>query len=518
MFIEHISVKNTDGVPVEYWLPANESDVIQLCNEAQQNNEVICLRGSAHSFPLIKTLETSTNAGRPYKFIMLSKMRDVFIDTASKTVRVEAGCNLGKDPYDPSGISTERNSLLFQLDQQGLALTDLGGIIHQSVGGFMATGSSGGSTQFSFDESILSVEVIQFVNGKAQKVTYNKPNNGNLDDPFYAIGVHLGVLGVVTAVTVQCVDKFYIEGNEKISKETECEANLFGEPGDGSNNNRKSYEQFLKDTPYTRMLWWPQEKVEKVVLWQAKPIPSEPNGGVKPYHEVPYIMGSPVPATAGADLLFTGISTWPLWFDNYFGEDKLFSKAIKTLINGAFYPLIFPKVIDAFVSEGPRQEFSDVAWKGLPMDNQMNDKLFPVWFTELWIPIDKTMAVMKALRAFYDKGPDNTMAFCTEIYAAKGSDFWMSPSYQTDVVRIDVFWFGNHRGSPVEYYQKFWDLLEPFNFRPHWGKYLPASDSKQGITYLKSRYSKWDDWMSFRKSVDPNDVFLNDYWKDHLGQ
>jgi len=39
-----------------YWLPENNDDVIALVNEASNNNEIICVRGSGHSFPLIGDL------------------------------------------------------------------------------------------------------------------------------------------------------------------------------------------------------------------------------------------------------------------------------------------------------------------------------------------------------------------------------------------------------------------------------------------------------------------------------
>jgi hypothetical protein len=45
-------------------------------------------------------------------------------------------------------ITRERSweqSLCYALQQRGYALPDLGGISHQSVGGFLSTGSAGGT-------------------------------------------------------------------------------------------------------------------------------------------------------------------------------------------------------------------------------------------------------------------------------------------------------------------------------------------------------------------------------------
>jgi len=93
-------------------------------------------------------------------------------------------------------------------------------------------------------------------------------------------------------------------------------------------------------------------------------------------------------------------------------------------------------------NKGP-QLFSDRWYTGLPMDNQMSDKLMPVWFTELWIDINQSEQVMDTLKAWYDTQPITIdLSFSTEIYAARQNDFWLSPSYQQDVIRIDVFWFG----------------------------------------------------------------------------
>ena len=124
---------------------------------------------------------------------------------------------------------------------------------------------------------------------------------------------------------------------------------------------------------------------------------------------------------------------------------------------------------------------------------------------------------MQDLKAFYGEDPSNAGTFSCEIYAAQSNNFWLSPSYSTDVIRIDVFWFGNNIGNPADYFSKFWERLAKFNFRPHWGKYLPDAKSTLGVEYLKSLYPKWQDWKDLRHSMDPGEIFVNDYWRDHLG-
>ncbi len=522
---------------VTYWLPASQDDVIALVNSAHAANEVICVRGAAHSFPIIGVLEKGPTSGKPYRYVMLSLLDDVFID--GTRVTVAAGCHLGPDPFDPTGRSTLQNSLVYQLDQQGLSLPDLGGITHQTVGGFLATGSSGGSTKYAFEDGLTSVTVVACAAGTGAALhTFAKPATPNPDDPFYAVGMaSMGLLGILVSATFECQPRFFLEGQEATTTVAACAIDLFG-PGQPA---RPSLEQFLQATDYSRLMWWPQASVQKLVVWQATRTdeagadawasaayakmsdPPSPLPALKPYQEVPYLLNSPIPATLAADLMFSAFGTWPTWLLNMLGDTAEY-RAVTAAVNAAFYPSILPKLLDLFVptdtpdnpNKGP-QLFADVWYTGLPMDNQMSDRLMPVWFTELWIDIAQTAAVMTALRDFYQSDPAHAGSFSCEIYAAKNNPFWLSPAFGLDVIRIDVFWFANNTADPVAFYQQFWELLAPYRFRPHWAKFLPAGDGSQGVPYLRSLYPQWDAWMQLRAQLDPDQVFVNDYWRQHMG-
>lgn len=537
-----------------YWLPSSNDDVITLVNDASKNNEIICVRGSGHSFPLIGTLETEqhSSTGKKYKYIMLAKMYAVEMLDAN-TVKAQAGCHLGLDPFDPTKISTLENSLCYILDNLGTStnnpslnrsLPDLGGITHQTVGGFLSTSSSGGSTQYSFEDSLVSVDIVTCQAGQGAAVTtFTRPAN-NPDDPFFAAGIaSMGLFGIIVSATFSCSPQFYVEGSETIEYTDKCSLiNLFG-----ASPSLPDMKTFLQQTEYTRLMWWPQQNhvqdLSRMVVWQAKRTDKagaaayakhayelmgvQPSAdGLKPYEEVPYVFGSPDPANVVADLIYTAIGQWPFWLQKLLADKPKEYAIVKTLVEDSYATLIFPTIMDIFVTvdtptnknKGP-QLFSDRWYTGLPMDNQMSDKLMPVWFTELWIDIKQAEQVMDALKSYYDKQPITIeLSFSCEIYAAKQNDFWLSPSYQQDVIRIDVFWFGHNQGNPATFYQSFWDLLAPFDFRPHWGKYIPDTvNNVPGVTYISGKYPKWNDWMSLRNKMDPQQVFVNDYWRSKLG-
>jgi len=536
-----------------YWLPADEQEVIELVRQAKNNNEIICVRGAAHSFPLINTLEKGRAEGRQYKYVMLSNMF-AYKYMGNNTVYVQAGCHIGHDPWDPLKISTPENSLVYQLahpsdpNQPELSIPDLGGITHQTVGGFLSTSSSGGSTKYSFEDALISVDIIHYNAGigEVEKCTFKRPVHDDPTDPFYGAGVAtMGLFGIIVSATFSCSRGFFIGGEERITTVDNCEIDLFG----SGNGVKPSLKEYLKTTIYTRLIWWPQRNVNKMVVWKARQMTEleankwaeqayrkmgkmPPFPPVKKYEEVIYILNSPVLAVLASGVIFSFIGTWPKWLRDLLGNTTKY-RFIKKNVEKNFYPHILPRLLDLIVpldtvenrNKGP-QQFSDTWYSGLPMDNQISDKLMPVWFTELWIPIDQSENVMKELYAFYTESDENTRAFSCEIYAAKKSRFWLSPAYGTDVIRIDIFWFGKNLCDPVLFFQKFWNLLSKYNFRPHWGKYLPDSlkiypdpHDITGADYLKAVYpsQQWQAWMELREKMDAHQIFVNDYWRSHLG-
>jgi hypothetical protein len=520
--MQNISVNSRN-----YYLPESIDEVIQLVSKARENNQKIAVRGSAHSFPLVKTNESDSN----YLFIMLTYLNKITsFDKEKGIVTVQAGCHLGLDPFDPAKVSTLENALVYQLDpynpkdkkrtqKPGWALPDLGGITHQTIGGFMATGSSGGSTTYSFEDAILSVDIVCADTDGVKLKTFTRPSD-DADDPFYGVAfVNLGLMGIIVSVTFQCIPSFNISGSELTTFYDECEIDLFG---DGS-KGKPGLEEFLKKPKYTRLMWWPQNTVKKMVVWQADredAFKDWEDFKSSPYKEVPFIFGSPTPAEKAAGAIFTALGNWPKWLEQLFGNREKTREAIEKFtekLNPVLIKIIL-KIFEPVSIKHPKpQKFTDIWWNGLPMDNQMSDKLFPVWFTELWIPIHLTKEVMNDLKVFYENN-DHAGTFSCEIYAAGKNKFWFSPAYNTDVIRIDIFWFGHNPGDPSDYYEYFWNELAKYNFRPHWGKYLPKPDSARGVSYLKTQYADtWQKWMDLRKQMDPYNLFLTKYWADHLG-
>ncbi len=508
----------------EYFLPESIEETKGLIEQAKSSGKTIVMRGAGHSFPMVPDQEKDETL----MHVMLTYLNKITaLDWSKGTVTVQAGCHLGLDPFDPTGVSTEDNSLLFQLDPltpagtrdtpPGWNIPDMGGIIHQTMGGFTATGSSGGSVKYAFDDAITAVRILFHDGNGVVDKTFQRPADTEADDPFWGIGyAHLGVMGIVVEFTLQCEPGFNIAGTETTTGTADCEIALFGDGSDG----KPSLEQFFTNTDYTRFYWWPQPGADKIVLWKAnrESAADWKTFVPKPYQEVPFIDGSPNISSAVSGEIFKFLNNgtnfaeklWQRWFGRTPGQQhdiaEAFAKADDWFLKA---------LLKVFAAPGV-QTFKDISWKGIPMDNRISDKLFEVWFSELWIPLNRAQEVMISLQQFYTD-PVNAGTFCIEIYSAKKSNFWLNASYGTDVIRLDIFWFAKNDANPHDFYQRFWTHFSPFEYRCHWGKYLPPADSPQGATYLQNRYPKFEQFNVLRKQMDPGNIFLNPYWKEHLG-
>ncbi|WP_028660389.1 D-arabinono-1,4-lactone oxidase [Nocardioides insulae] len=565
--------------------PAELTDVQALTTYATSTGRQLRVLGSGHSVPAAIGTPAPTGLN-----VRLDRMTAVTMSSGGITA--QAGCHLGPDPRDPA--STVANSLLGQMTAAGLGLADTGGITHQTVGGFLSTGSSGGSLTHALESQIAAITLVD-ATGQVHHLTSDAPSPPRADNPFYAAGVSLGLLGVVTDVTFTRANAFQIIGQESVTTEADCAVDLFG-PGAG---DKPSLAGFLRSTDYTRLTWWPQREVGRVALWRAEPLSGPfPKGAPQPYQE----LGSYFDVAGLAEALIEGwhmwtrlLSSlerhWPELEKRYRAdatrlgatgvdlarqlteilqaetdEDRLkvlgmflLNQDLQQVLVGLYFtllghrsagglceriftetfenegvfeqkwsPIIMNKLFLTLdkdklgAQRGQPQRFWDHAWTGLPMDNQISDDLMPTVFTELWIPIDRAQQVMTTLREFYAGGGyTRTGTYACEIYGAKASDFWLSPSYGTDVVRVDLYYFGRSATPPDQtFYPQFWadEVLGQYAYRPHWGKYLPAGEDPDfGAAYLASAYPRFDDFMQLRQEWDPDQVFVTDYWRSHLG-
>lgn len=261
-----------------FYHPNSEEQLIALVKLAGAEGRQLRVRGAVHSVACAIYTDPCTDSDNTVEHespppgdnlnVMLDQYRGFHVvDAEKRLVEAQAGINLGHDTSDPTHTSTLENSLLYQLwKDHGWTLSALGGIIHQTVSGFLSTGSSGGSLSYAITDNIYSFRVIDGL-GNVYCVSRE-------DDPdtFHGVAVSMGLLGVISTVTLQCVPTFNISGQEAITSYDEASMDFFGAGSDG----KLPLEQFLQQVEYCRIEWWPQPGAERLLTWQCQRIVPQP--------------------------------------------------------------------------------------------------------------------------------------------------------------------------------------------------------------------------------------------------
>ncbi|MEZ4327083.1 MAG: D-arabinono-1,4-lactone oxidase [Polyangiales bacterium] len=407
-----------------------------------------------------------------------------------------------------------------QLERRGWALPDLGGVTHQTVAGFLMTGSAGGSTRHSIYDAIVCVRMMDGT-GATHRWTRDDPR-------FFAVASSMGLLGILVDVTFACEPRYDVIGEERITSRSGA-AFQWDPAGSHDASPRPSVAEFLRATEYARFMWWPQRNVDRVVSWTAgraspRDLPEHraPSGKLtpKPYSALGDGLQNPAltPVVNYASQLVAG-AFYDSMAQSRRHRDTLLralppSSVVLSKLRDTFEEHVFPAVLDVFLPENTNshQRFWGPWHHVLPMDNQMVDAFLPTDFTELWFDIDQADEVMCALQTHFHRGGlSATGTFLFEFYACSSSDFWMHPSYARDSFRVDVFWFKRNRGEAATFFEQFWQLLAPFGYRVHWGKHFPSwsSDPMRGCL---ASYPRVRDFLALRAACDPDGTFLNPHW------
>ncbi|MDO8209575.1 D-arabinono-1,4-lactone oxidase [Conexibacter sp. CPCC 206217] len=568
--------------------PAGEQELVALVRRAYREGLQLRVRGAAHSVShaiysdpagaLPNRVGQQSPPAGPNLDVMLDRHAGWRVrDAARKLVEADAGIHLGLDPSDPAGAGALERSLLWQLaTQKRWTLLDTGGVTHQTVSGFTATGSSGGSLQFSANRNLWG---FRFVDGRGELHELTRDDA----DPelFYAMCPHLGLLGVISTVTFECVDAFEIDGREATTTLDDCPVDLFGDGGSDSEGARPSLERFLRETEFARLEWWPQRGGERVLTWQAARRAPQPGFQPRPYRR--FGDDDPEAAQHLIGVLFAiignldDLSAAKPKLEDDFDElrrvlellgskdlgavgkllARLLSVAIEFSVDAAItllepaapliereLPGVFPRLVDLFVpldadrhgaGRGRPQTFQDFSWHGLPMDNQASDVLIPTEFTEAWVPLGRAQEVMGLLRDYFAAPRDDGAAlrrsgtYAWELYAAMPERFWLNASYTSGddewrdgALRIDPYWYADNAADPVDtLFAGLWHLLRDAGipFRLHWGKFHPRrpTGDRTWVDFFRAQYPRWDDFLRLRAERDPNNIFLTDYWRDRFG-
>lgn len=416
--------------PSNYVEPATVDQVVDAVNAAAARDQRIRVAGNMHSFNEIVCTDDT--------LISLKAMNGLIdADVESGLVRVRAGTSI--------------HQLSRMLDDLGLALPNLGDIDVQSVAGAAATGTHG--TGERFGNISAQIQSLQLVTAAGEVVEID----GNDEQALKAARVSLGTLGVVTAITLQCVPSFRLDRldlprpvGETLSQIDDLAANF------------DHYEFYV--LPYSDLAL--QKRINRTDD-PAKPMPAHKR----------------------------------------FVNDVLAENiALGAVVNiGKFVPATIPplaRTMAKFFSPARRLDKSFDAFSTVRLV-RFNELEYAIPREHLAEAVERVLAVIQEHRF-----PVN---FPIEVRVGQADDAsFLATAAGRETGYISVHTFKGMEYEP--YFHAVETIMDGYDGRPHWGKM-----NWQTAERLAGRYAGWNDFQAVRAALDPTGVFSNDYIERVLG-
>jgi L-gulonolactone oxidase len=412
--------------------PASPDDVAAEVRRANDDDLSIKAIGSGHSF---------TDIGLT-RGVLLSLDRLTGIRAADPTtglVTVAAGTTLH-----------DLNKSLWQL---GLAMPNLGDIDRQTISGAISTGTHG--TGARLGGIATQVRALQLVTGDGTTIDCSATEH---PDVFEHARVGLGALGIITAVTLQCVPAFALHAVESHAPLAQV---------------LDDYEQRITAADHFEFYWFPH--TEKV-------------------------------ATKANTRLAPGAATEPLgrfrrWFDDELLGNKVWERLNRATTRRPKYIRAQNRLATALLGG---REFSDRSYRvfASPRDVKFREM-------EYAIPRSLLPTAINQIRRWLDMS-GTSIGYPLEVRFAAADDIPLSTGFQRDNCYVAVHEY--HRRPHEPYFAAVESIMRDLDGRPHWGKlhYRSATD-------LAPLYPKFDEFVAMRDRLDPERRFGNDYLRRVLG-
>jgi len=423
--------------PKEILYPTSQEEIISLVKSCNETNTSIKVVGAKHSYNDIFC------AGKDGINISLEKFNAIVeVDENNYTVKMEAGIRIPR--------------LIKLLKPHNLSLKNLGTNVFDSIAGACSTGYHGsGITHGIFASDVLEFEVITPLGEK--KIIKNS------DEAFNVYAVGLGMLGVITHITLQCEPFYKLEVVEKKMDFEEIEA---------------QFDTLLAENDHFKFIWIPH--TAEFMVWLGNRTQKQESSSFKKWMAYGW----------------TGV-----FINNMFHELLLFGasfrRSLVPSINRFMSGLLLPKEGEVATSVYPshwafflphvlKQDVVEYAFK--------IEETFDV-FRELIAMVEET--------GIYVDTP-------IEVRFVKKDDYWLSPTQGEDVCFIGTKIHFPLRRQPeyLRYFTEVDKILLKHSGRPHWGKQFRITTED-----FKKNYKKWDKFWEYVDKEDPKGLFANAFSK-----
>ncbi|GAA0793764.1 D-arabinono-1,4-lactone oxidase [Spirilliplanes yamanashiensis] len=420
--------RNQRAIAAAVYTPATVEDVASLVKQAAESGRRVKAVGSGHSFTAIARTDDQR--------LQLDRMAGlVSIDAAAKLVTVQAGMTV--------------RTLNAILARHGLAVANLGDIDAQTVAGATSTGTHGTGRAHATLASLVEAVTLVTGTGEVRRIVAGDPLFG-------AARLGLGALGVVTEITLRCVDAFTLRADERPMAMADMLAGL---------------DEHIAANDHAEFYWYPytdrvQLKRNNVVAAHDRPLPK-----------------------------------WREWVD-----DELLANTVYAGANrfARAFPAAVPTIMGVAARALTARTYTAPSYEVFVTPRRVR-------FTEMeyCVPRAALGEAFGALPGIIAKLPFKVQ-FPVEVRFTGPDDVWLSHGHGRDNAYIAVHQFS---GMPHEpYFQAFEKVCLGLEGRPHWGK-LHYRDAAS----LRPVYPRFDDFLAARDQLDPQRVFTNPHLDRVLG-
>ena len=416
--------------PVAVEHPSTDAELASVVKRAAADGRTVKTVGAGHSFTDI----ACTNGVQ----IQLDRYRQVLrVDKERKQVTVQAGITI--------------EELNAELHANGLAMPNMGDIAYQSISGAVSTATHGtGIAYGGIATQLVGLDVVSGDGSIVSCTTDEEP------EVFSCARVGLGALGVLSTLTLQCVDAFNLKAVEMPMRIDDVMANL-----DDHVEGNDHFEFYV--VPHTG---W--------ALTKRNNRTDEPVGGMP---------------------------RWKEYRDKVVIENWVFGAACRV---GRRKPAWIPKVMKILPSAAGRVEYVKPGHLTF-----VSPRLVHFYEMEYSIPRAACAEAIARVREWID-GSGLQISFPIEVRFTAADEIPLSTANGSErcYIAVHMYW-----GSPYEqYFRSVEAIMDSLGGRPHWGKM-----HYQTATTLKPRYADWDRFQSVRRRLDPEGRFANAYTDRVLG-
>jgi FAD-linked oxidoreductase len=432
--VTHISWSNWAGTAsstaTRVVSPAGRDEVVDAITSAAAEGLPVKAVGSGHSF-------TAAAATSGVRVDLGSLAGLVSVDPAARLVTVQAGMTLRR--------------LNAVLAAHGMALPNLGDIDTQTISGALATGTHGTGGGFGcLSTFVESMEIVDGTGGVLRCSRSESP------DVFHAAAVGVGALGIVTEVTLRCVDAFTLRADERPVPVASVLADL---------------DSLVDANDHVEFYWFPYTDLAQLKRNNRVPVDDAP------------------------------LSRLRGWLDDELLSNRVFAGACRL---GRAAPGLVPAI-----SGLAARALTARTYTGASHEVFCTPRRVRFVEMEYSVPRQALPEAFAGLRRIVDFLPDK-IVFPVEVRFTAADDLWLSHGYGRDSAYLAIHQFV---GMPYEeYFKRFEALAAGLGGRPHWGK-----QHFQDASYFASAYPRFGDFCVVRDKLDPDRIFTNEYLDRILG-